>query len=178
MKSSRPEGPKAGLKSHKPEVQTSSVYIVYILFQFLPSRLWTSATKRLKTRSSTTSVQQSSWSAWWRTSWGSSRSTSSGRRGTGCSTTTLRGEASGLVHFLQHLVHLLQHLVHFIKQWESPFSFVIVLVFILVRLLYWPHLLLQRANRSSGKRSSVATAHCRSHLHRLGQLHLHDGTHC
>ena len=73
----------------------NSMYNKHIWFQFLPSRSWTSVIRKLKTRSSTTSVQRSSWSAWWRTSWGSSRSTSSGRRATGCSTMTLRGGASG-----------------------------------------------------------------------------------
>ena len=37
----------------------------------------------------------------WRTSWGSSRSTSSGRRATGCSTMTWREEASGVLLLLQ-----------------------------------------------------------------------------
>ena len=36
----------------------------------------------------------------WRTSWGSSRSTSSGRRATGCSTMTRREEASGVLLLL------------------------------------------------------------------------------
>ena len=89
----------------------------------------------------------------WRTSWGSSRSTSSGRRATGCSTMTRREEASGVL-----LLIFLSINSHF-----SALSLYLYLVpaCLCLCLCLSLDILFQRTNRSSSQRSSKSAAHRR-----------------
>ena len=91
----------------------------------------------------------------WRTSWGSSRSTLSGRRATGCSTMTRREEASGVL--VLPLIFLSINF-HFLA-----LSLYLYLVPSCLRLCICLSLdiLFQRTNRSSSQRSSKSAAHRR-----------------
>ena len=83
-------------------VHYNHYYNLSALFQCPRSRSWTSVTPRWRTRSSTSGDPRLSCAAWSATWWGSSPSTSSGRRTTGCSTTTWSGAASGqCLHYLR-----------------------------------------------------------------------------
>ena len=91
----------------------------------------------------------------WRTSWGSSRSTSSGRRATGCSTMTRREEASGVLLLLLIFLSINFHF--------SALSLYLYLVptCLCLCLRLSLDILFQRANRPSSQRSSKPAAHRR-----------------